>query len=110
MLSLEAPWADVIDTAEHVARKILESIRHKRQKFHSPNFAKFQENWLLLTDYRNPFSDSISDDIIARHLLVASQHGDLIGAEFDRIYVCYGRRSFRLQQGAVATKLVEHRS
>jgi hypothetical protein len=110
MLSLEAPWADVIETAEHVAEKICERIRLKCQKFQSSAFAKFRENWLLLTDYRNPLSNSISDNVIARQLLEAVQRGDVFGTEFDRIYICYGPRCFRLQRGAVATKLVPHKN
>jgi hypothetical protein len=105
MLSLDSPWENIFEGAEHVARKIFESIRLKRQKFHSPSFDKFDENWLLLTDYRNPFSDAITDDVLARHLLLASQHSGAIGTEFDRIYIFYGSRCFRIQGRQVATKL-----
>ena len=105
MLSDDGPWEDIIESAEHVVRKIFENIRLKRQKFHSDAFQKFDENWLLLTDYRDQFSDWITDDILAQRLSVASQQGDPIGREFDRIYIFYGPRCFRLQQGKLATKL-----
>ena len=105
MLSLNSPWEDVADGAEHVVRKIFESIRLKRQKFHSADFEKFDQNWLLLTDYRNPFSESITDSILAQHLLPASHRTDTMGSEFDRIYIFYGPRCFRLQKGKLATKL-----
>jgi len=105
MLSLDSPWEDVAEGAEHVVRKIFESIRFKCQKFHSRDFEKFDQNWLLLTDYQNPFSDSITDSILAQHLLAASQRTDVIGTEFDRIYIFYGPRCFKLQRAALATKL-----
>ena len=105
MFSWDGPWESVADGAEHVARKIFESIRLKRQKFHSPGFDKFDQNWLLLTDYRNPFSDYITDSILTQHLLTASQRSDAIGNEFDRIYIFYGPRCFRLQNGQLAAKL-----
>jgi len=38
MFSWDGPWESVADGAGHVARKIFESIRLKRQKFHSPGF------------------------------------------------------------------------
>jgi hypothetical protein len=105
MLSLHTPWEDAIEGAEHVVRKIFESISVKLQKFHSPAFHKFDENWLLLTDHLNPFSDSITYDILAGHLLAASQNGNVIGTEFNKIYIFYGPRCFRLQQGKLDTKL-----
>ena len=105
MLSLNSPWEDIADGAEHVVRKIFESIHLKRQKFRSADFEKFDENWLLLTDYRNPFSESITDSILAQHLLPASRRTDTIGSEFDRIYIFNGPRCFRLQKGKLATKL-----
>ncbi|MGI8432124.1 MAG: hypothetical protein ACR2MW_07540 [Chthoniobacterales bacterium] len=105
MLEWDSPWENVIDRAEHVARKIFESIRIKQQKFHSTTFQKFEENWLLLTDHRNPFSDVITDDILARHLLAALQRGDAIGTEFERVYIFYGPRCFRIQKGQLARKI-----
>ena len=99
------PWESVADGADHVSRKILESVRVKRQKFHSPRFDKFDQNWLLLTDYRNPFSDHITDAILAQRLPAASQHPDAIGTEFDGIYIFYGPRCFRFYKGKLATKL-----
>jgi len=86
MLGWPGQWESVVDGAEHVARKILESIRLKRQKFHSADFEKFDQNWLLLTDYRNPFSDYITYNILLQHL-AASQRTDALGIEFDRIYI-----------------------
>jgi len=44
MLSWPGQWESVADGAEHVARKILESIRLKRQNFHSADFEKFDQN------------------------------------------------------------------
>lgn len=105
MLSMDSPWEDVIAGAEHGVRKIFESIRLKRQKFHSPSFDKFPENWLLLTDYLNPFSNTITDELLARRLLAASQRTDAIGTEFDRIYIFYGPRCFRIQGRQLAIKL-----
>jgi hypothetical protein len=105
MLSWDSPWEDIADGAEHVVRKIFESIRLKQQKFYSAAFDKFDENWLLLTDYRNPFSDTITDDILARHFLTAIGRGDVLGSEFDRIYIFYGRRCFRIHAGQLATKI-----
>ena len=64
MFNWSGLWESVADGADHVSRKILESVRVKRQKFHSPRFDKFDQNWLLLTDYRNPFSDHITDAIL----------------------------------------------
>lgn len=104
MLSLDSPWEDVIKGANHVVRKIFESILLKRQKFHSPTFHKFDENWLLLTDYRNPFCDFITFDILAKRLSDASQQSDVVGTEFDRIYIFYGPNCFRLQQGKLDKK------
>src|SRR5262249_33376416 len=46
MLSWDTPWESVVDGAEPVARKIFESIRLKREKFHSLDFDKFDQNWL----------------------------------------------------------------
>ena len=109
MLSMEGPWENIADGAEHVFQKICESISLKRQKFHSPHFGKFDQNWLLLTDYPNPFSDSITDNILAKHLLNISQRADIVGTEFDRIYIFHGPRCFRIQKGALATKLVRKR-
>ena len=105
VLAWDSRWEDSIEGAEHVSRKIFERIRLKRQKFQSPDFDKFEENWLLLTDYLNPFSDAITDDILARHLLGALQRNDVIGTEFDRVYIFYGPRCFRIQGGKLATKL-----
>ncbi len=105
MLSFDSPWEDVADGAEHVVRKILGSIRLKRQKFHSPDFEKFDQNWLLLTDYQNPFSESLTDSILAQRLGAASNQPDTMGSEFDRIYIFNGPRCFRLQKGKLATKL-----
>jgi hypothetical protein len=104
MFNWTGPWESVADGADHVARKILESIRLKRQKFHSADFEKFDQNWLLLTDYRNPFSDYITCNILLQHL-AASQRTDALGIEFDRIYICYGRQCFRLRGGRVAATL-----
>jgi hypothetical protein len=105
MLSFDSPWEDVADGAEHVVQKIVQSIRLKRQKFHSPDFEKFDQNWLLLTDYQNPFSESLTDRILAEHLAAVSNRTDTIGSEFDRIYIFNGARCFRLQKGKLATKL-----
>lgn len=105
MFDWTGPWEDSIEGAEHVCRKIFESIRLKRSKFQSPDFAKFSENWLLLTDFLNPFSDTIGDEILARHLHDALQRGDVIGTEFDRVYIFYGPRCFKIQGGILATKL-----
>ena len=105
MLSFDSPWEGVADGAEHVVRKILGSIRLKRQKFHSPDFEKFDQNWLLLTDYQNPFSESLTDSILAQRLGAASNQPDTMGSEFDRIYIFNGARCFRLQKGKLATKL-----
>lgn len=105
MLSFDSPWEDVADGAEHVVQKIVHSIRLKRQKFHSPDFEKFDQNWLLLTDYQNPFSESLTDRILAEHLAAISNRTDTIGSEFDRIYIFNGARCFRLQKGKLATKL-----
>jgi hypothetical protein len=105
MFNWSGLWESVADGADHVSRKILESVRVKRQKFHSPRFDKFDQNWLLLTDYRNPFSDHITDAILAQRLSAASQHPDAIGTEFDGIYIFYGPRCFRFYKGKLATKL-----
>ena len=105
MFNWSGPWESVANGAEHVSRKILESVRVKRQKFHSPSFDKFDQNWLLLTDDRNPFSDHITDEILAQCLSAASQRPDAIGNEFDRIYILYGPRCFRIYKGRLATKL-----
>src|SRR4029077_13160084 len=105
MLAVDGPWEDCIEGAQHVLRKILESIRLKRQKFHSPTFHKFDENWLLLTDYRNPFSDVITDEALTRYLSATLQSSDAIGIEFDRIYIFYGPRCFRIRGGKLASKL-----
>jgi hypothetical protein len=105
MLAWDAPWEDSIEGAEHVARKIFDSIRIKQQKLRSSTFERFDENWLLLTDYRNPFSDVITDEILARQLLAAIQRDDTIGTEFDRIYVFYGPRCFRIAGKNLSTKL-----
>jgi hypothetical protein len=37
--------------------------------------------------------------------VTASQRSDAIGNEFDRIYIFYGPRCFRLQNGQLAAKL-----
>ena len=105
MLIWGAQWESVTDGAVHVARKILERIGMKRRKFHSPTFEKFDQNWLLLTDCYNDFSNEIIDGIIAKQLTVALQLPDTIGTEFDRIYILYGPRCFRIQNGKLATKL-----
>src|SRR6266700_1735271 len=105
MLSLDSPWEDVADGAEHVVRKIFASIRLKCRKFHSPNFEQYDQNWLLLTDYLNPFSESLTDSILAQHIGTASNRIDTMTSEFDRIYIFYGPRCFRLQKGKLATKL-----
>jgi hypothetical protein len=91
MFNWSGLWESVADGADHVSRKILESVRVKRQKFHSPRFDKFDQNWLLLTDYRNPFSDHITDAILAQRLSAASQQPDAIGTEFDGIYIFMAR-------------------
>lgn len=100
MFNWEALGEDVIESAEHIARKIFGAIRLKRQKFHSPDFAKFNENWLLLSDYPNPFSDWITEDILSRHFGVACERNDIFGAEFDRIYILHGRRRFTVRKAA----------
>ena len=105
MSAWDAPWEDVAEGAEHVATKILESIRIKQRKFRSQSFQKFDENWLLLTDYQNPFSDRITDEILARQLSATIQRGDTKGTEFDRIYVFCGLRCFRLCGNTLSTKL-----
>ena len=105
MLAWDGPWEDSIKGAEHVARKILNSISVKQQKLLSNTFEKFDENWLLLTDYRNPFSDVITDEVLARQLLQAIKRGTAIGTEFDRIYIFYGPRCFRIQGRDFSTKL-----
>jgi hypothetical protein len=105
MFNWSGPWESVADGADHVSRKILKSVRVKRRKFHSPSFDKFDQNWLLLTDYHNPFSDHITDAILAQHLSAASKTPGAIGTEFDRIYIFYGRRCFRICNGQLATKL-----
>ncbi len=99
MFSWSGAWESIAEGADHVSRKILESVRVKRQKFHSPDFDKFDQNWLLLTDDRNPFSDHITDKILAHRLSAASKHPDEIGTEFDRIYIFYGQRCFRICKG-----------
>jgi hypothetical protein len=98
MFNWETPGEDVIESAEHIARKIFAAIRLKRQKFHSPDFAKFNENWLMLSDYRNPFSDWITEDILSRHFGLACQRNDIFGTEFDRIFIFHGPRCFRMLQ------------
>jgi hypothetical protein len=105
MLAWDGPWEDSIKGAEHVARKILNGISVKQQKVLSNAFEKFDENWLLLTDYRNPFSDVTTDEVLARQLLQAIQRGPAIGTEFDRIYIFYGPRCFRIQGRDLSTKL-----
>jgi len=105
MLAWGTPWEDSIDGAKHVARKIFDCIRVKQEKLQSSTFERFDENWLLLTDCRNPFSDVITDEILARELLAAIQRGDTIGPEFDRSYIFYGPRCFRIKGSNVSTKL-----
>jgi hypothetical protein len=105
MFNWEALGEDIIEAAEHIARKIFAIIQLKRQKFHSPDFAKFDENWLMLTDYFNPFSDWITEDILSRHFGAACQRSNVFGTEFDRIYIFHGPRCFRVQQGQPPKKL-----
>jgi hypothetical protein len=102
MFNWEAPGEDVIESARHIARKIFAAIRLKRQKFRSPTFDKFDGNWLLLSDYPNPFSDWITEDILARHFQAACERTHLIGSEFDRIFIFCGPRCFRLRQDKLA--------
>jgi len=100
MFNWEAPGEDVIESAKHVAQKILTAIRLKREKFHLRSFEKFHENWLLLSDYPNPLSDSVTEDILSRHFGAACERNDIFGTEFDRIYILYGRRRFTLRKAA----------
>jgi hypothetical protein len=101
----ETPGEDVIEAAQHIARKIFAIVQSKRQKFHLPHFAKFDENWLRLTDYFNPFSDWITEDILSRHFGAACQRSNLFGTEFDRTYIFHGPRCFRIRQGKRAKKV-----
>ena len=98
MFNWETPGEDVIETAEHLWQRIVASVQIKQQKFHSATFDKFDENWLMLSDYPNPFSDRITDDILSRHLGSASKQRHVFGPEFDRIYILYGRRRFTLRK------------
>ena len=104
MFNWETPGEDIIEAAEHIARKIFAIVQSKRRKFHSPNFGKFDENWLMLTDYFNPFFDRITEDILSRHFGAACQRSDVFGTEFDRIFIFHGPRCFRVQQEQAATK------
>jgi hypothetical protein len=90
MFNWETPGENIIEAAEHIARKIFAIVQSKRQKFHSPDFAKFDENWLMLTDYFNPFSDWITEDILSRHFGAACQQSNVFGTEFDRIFIFHG--------------------
>ena len=98
MFNWETPGEDVIETAEHLWESIVTSVQTKQQKFHSAIFEKFDENWLMLSDYPNPFSDRITEDILSRHLGTACKQRDVFGPEFDRIYILYGRRRFTLRK------------
>ena len=42
MFRVGGPWESVADGVEHIVNKILERIHLKRQKFHSPDFEKFE--------------------------------------------------------------------
>ena len=66
MFNWETPGEDIIEAAEHIAQKIFTIVQSKRQKFHSPDFAKFDENWLMLTDHFNPFFDRLTEDILSQ--------------------------------------------
>jgi len=59
MFNWTGPWESVAYGADHVARKILESIRLKRQKFHSADFEKFDQNWLS--------ADRLSQPVLRLH-------------------------------------------
>jgi len=104
MFNWETPGEDIIEAAEHIARKIFAIVQSKRRKFHSPDFAKFNENWLILTDYFNPFFDRITEDILSRHFDAACQRSDVFGTEFDRIFIFHGPRCFRILHRKLATK------
>ena len=92
----ETPGEDIIEAAQHIAGKIFAIVRSKQRKFQSPDFEKFDENWLVLTDYFNPFSDRITEDILSGHFGVACQRSDVFGTEFDRIFIFHGPRCFRI--------------
>lgn len=104
MLNFQGPWEDAAEGTEHAALKIFESIRLKNQTFQSPTFDKFDENWLLLTDYEsNRFPDSVTDKMIIHRL--ATTPSNLIRTDFDRIYILYGPRCFRIKHGKLSIKL-----
>jgi hypothetical protein len=102
MLTIGANWDAEGDVVDHAARKIFGSIQLKRQKFLSPDFTKFDENWLLLTDYSNPFVNSITFQFLKETL---SASPGAFGTEFDRVYVLFGPCCFRYDEGKLSAKL-----
>ena len=96
MFNWETPGEDIIEAAEHIARKIFAIVQSKQQKFQSPDFEKFDENWLMLTDYFNPSSDWITENILSKHFGAACKRSGIFGTEFDRIYIFHGPRCFRI--------------
>jgi len=104
MFNWETPGEDITEAAEHIAQKIFAIVQSKRQKFHSPDFAKFDENWLTLTDHFNPFFDRLTEDILSRHFGAACQRSDVFGTEFDRIFIFHGPRCFRILHRKLAMK------
>jgi len=100
MFDFGGDWESVVDLGQHTIDKIFESIRLKRQKFHSPDFAKFDENWLLLTNHQDPIRHPITAALMREKLAAAEpRFSEIIGSEFDRIYVLVGAACIKFEKG-----------
>jgi len=105
MFNWETRGQDIIEATEHRWQRIVAIAQVKRRKFRSQCFEKFDENWLMLSDYPNPFYDPIGEDVLSTHFRAACQRSDVFGTEFDRICIFHGPKCFRLKRAKLASEL-----
>lgn len=88
----------------HVARKIQDCILVKERKLQESGFAKFDANWLLISDYDvgGLSVDDCEAGTLDPHLLKLFNSG--AGKGFDRIFVQYGFYWWQWRQGQLAAK------
>jgi len=100
--ALTPKWEDASILDKRWAEKVKGAYETKLGKLNHPDFARFNEDWLLITGFEGPANDVVSLRESPKHLAAELSSVHPVDNGFDRVYIHFDDYLFSYINGELA--------